>query len=166
MMALISAWIVLLLDQASKVWVRRQFALGESVTVIPNFLDFTYARNTGAAWSMLSGHNGVLSMVALCLLVLMFVFRRRIFSDTWEHRLAAGLMTGGVIGNLIDRIKLGYVTDFIDCYAGTWHWPTFNVADASICIAVGIYMVSSLWLRDHPMRESAEKDISSPTTHV
>jgi signal peptidase II len=61
-------------------------------------------------------------------------------------------MVGGICGNLIDRVRVGWVTDFLDFHLGTYHWPSFNVADSAICIAVGLYLLSSLWHTRHPLK--------------
>jgi signal peptidase II len=100
------------------------------------------------------------------MLVLMVVFRRSFLSDTWDHRLALGLMVGGILGNLLDRIRLRFVTDFLDFYVGSAHWPAFNIADAAICTGVGIYVLSALWTSKHPLKSevsSQKSEVSSET---
>jgi signal peptidase II len=118
-------------------------------------------RNTGAAWGILGGQNASLSLLSIVMLALMFFFRRSLLSDTWEHRLALGLMAGGIVGNLMDRLRLGWVTDFLDFHWNGHHWPAFNVADAAICTGVGIYMLSSLWVKRHPLHRPAEEERGS-----
>lgn len=139
---LISA-LVAILDQWTKYLVRSHFALAESRPILEGFFSLTYVRNTGAAWGMLGGHNMALTLVSLLLLAALVLFRRSFLSDTWAHRLALGLLMGGVVGNLADRLRLGWVTDFLDFYFRGYHWPAFNVADAAICIGVGIYMITT-----------------------
>ena len=163
MLALLVTVLVTLADQWTKLWVRADFALGESRPVIDGFFHFTYVRNTGAAWGILGGQNTGLTILSAVMLVLMVVFRRSFLSDTWEHRLALGLMLGGILGNLLDRFRLGWVTDFFDFYIGSWHWPAFNIADAAICSGVGIYILSAFWIKQHPLNdERAQRDRVPP----
>lgn len=144
MTPLLVALLIVLLDQGSKEWVRDAFALHESVPVIPGFFQLTYIRNTGAAWGMFSGQNLALALLAFAMLVLLVVFRRKFLPPGRPHRVALGLLCGGIVGNLFDRLRLDYVTDFLDFYHRAWHFPAFNVADAAICIGVGIYMLGAL----------------------
>ena len=141
-------------DQWTKLWVRAEFALGESREVVPGFFSFTYLRNPGAAWGMFGGHNMMLTLLSIIMLAVIFIFRRSFLSDTWEHRIALGLMAGGILGNLMDRVRWGYVVDFLDFNIAGYHWPVFNVADSAICVGVGIYIVSSLWMSTHPLHEN------------
>ncbi|NCC53144.1 MAG: signal peptidase II [Spartobacteria bacterium] len=143
MTALCIGIVIALLDQVTKYYVRNGFALGESIVVIPGLMSLTYLRNTGAAWGMLGGQNGALTILSVVMLFIMVIFRRSFLNDTLSHRIALGLMLGGIVGNLVDRIRLGWVTDFLDFYIGSHHWPCFNIADAAICVGVGIYIITS-----------------------
>lgn len=145
--------VIVVLDQVTKELIRIGFALEETVPVIDGFFNLTYVRNTGAAWGILLGKNTMLIVVSFVVLGVMLLFRRSFLSPTWEHRTATGLMMGGIIGNLIDRIRLGYVVDFLDFYVADYHWPSFNVADAGICVGVSIYIFSSLCLKNHPLHQ-------------
>jgi signal peptidase II len=151
MLPLLVAILITASDQLTKWWVRADFAIGESRIVIPGLFNFTHLRNPGAAWGMFGGHNTVLTLVSIVMLFVLFIFRRSILSDTWDHRLALGLMVGGILGNLMDRVRFGYVVDFLDFHVAGWHWPVFNIADSAICVGVGIYVVSSIWLNKHPL---------------
>ena len=144
MTPLLVALSIILLDQASKEWVRRAFSLHESVPLVPGFFNLTYIRNTGAAWGLFSGQNLALALLALVMLVALVLFRRKLLPPGRPHRVALGLLCGGIAGNFFDRLRLDYVTDFLDFYVGTWHWPAFNIADAAICIGVGIYILGTL----------------------
>lgn len=154
MLVLLLGFAIALLDQLTKYVVRLSFAVGESRPVLDGFFDLTYVRNTGAAWGMLGGQNAWLTLLSVAMLIVMLVFRRSFLSDTWEHRVALGLMIGGIVGNLMDRLRLGWVTDFLDFHWRQYHWPAFNVADSAICVGVGIYILSALWLASHPLHES------------
>ena len=115
--------------------------------MIPSLLNFTYLRNTGAVWGTLQHQNEWLVLFSLAALAGMGFGYRWLVDDRRVHRLAIGCLVGGIVGNLIDRIKLGWVTDFLDVYAGTLHWPCFNVADAAICAGIGLYVGSAFLLK-------------------
>ncbi len=158
MMVLLIGLVIAVLDQITKYVVGLTFALGESRPVIAGFFDLTYIRNTGAAWGIFGGQNTGLMILSVVMLAVMVIFRRSFLSDTWEHRLALGLMIGGIVGNVLDRLRLGFVVDFLDFHwRGAWHWPAFNIADSAICVGVGIYILSALWLAGHPLHEPREK---------
>ena len=144
MTPLLVALAVVLLDQATKEWVRGAFSLHESIPVIPGFFHLTYIRNTGAAWGMFSGQNLTLSLLAFAMLLVLVFFRRKIMPPGRLHRIALGLLCGGIVGNLFDRLRLDYVVDFLDFFVREWHWPAFNIADSAICIGVAIYMLGTL----------------------
>ena len=144
MTPLLVAICVVLLDQASKEWVRGAFSLHESVPVIPGFFHLTYIRNTGAAWGMFSGQNLALAVLAFAMLVALVLFRRQFLPPGRVHRVALGLLCGGIVGNLFDRLRLDYVVDFLDFFHRGWHFPAFNVADSAICIGVAIYVLGTL----------------------
>jgi signal peptidase II len=146
-------WLALLIavaDQVSKQWIRDAFALGESRPIIADCFHFTYLRNTGAAWGIFGGQNIWLAVLSVAVLVLLVIFRRAFLSDTWEHRLALGLLAGGILGNVCDRLKLGYVTDFLDFFWRGHHFPAFNIADSAICVGVTLYALSSFWRAGQP----------------
>lgn len=139
--------LVLLLDQVSKAWIQATLKLYESIDLLP-FLRIFYVHNTGAAFSFLSAAGGwqrwFFAAVAVVAIVAVFIWIGRLKSH--QHRLALGLsmILGGAIGNLIDRLRFGYVIDFIDAYYQTWHWPVFNVADSAITVGVGLVLLDSL----------------------
>lgn len=136
---------VFMIDQTSKAWAASTLRLGGDWTVIPGFLNFAYAQNTGVAFSMLDDHGDTgrwgLSIVAMvaAVLVLYFFWRTPRADDRILGALA--LLLAGIAGNVTDRLRLGYVIDFIDVQFGSWHYPTFNVADAAICIGAGLLVI-------------------------
>ena len=144
MTPLLVALCVVLLDQASKEWVRGAFSLHESIPVVPGFFHLTYIRNTGAAWGMFSGQNLALAVLAFAMLAALVLFRRKFLPPGRHHRVALGLLCGGIVGNLFDRLRLDYVVDFLDFFHRGWHFPAFNVADSAICIGVAIYVLGTL----------------------
>jgi signal peptidase II len=153
MLVLLLSFAIALIDQVTKYQVCLKFYPGESVPVIPGFFNLAYVRNTGAAWGMLGGLNGWLALFSVVILLGMIVFRRSFLSDVLIHRLALALMIGGIIGNLADRLRLQYVVDFLDFHWRIHHFPAFNVADAAICIGVGLYVLSTFVVPSHPLRE-------------
>jgi len=148
------SFLIALLDQATKWLIRQHFTPGEVTPMIPGFFDLAYIRNTGAAWGMLGGLNGWLAGLSIVMLVLVVVFRRSFLSDVPIHRIALGCMIAGIAGNLMDRLRLNYVVDFLYFHWGPHYFPAFNVADSAICIGVGLYIVSSFWLSAHPLNSS------------
>lgn len=147
---------VVLLDQLAKLLVRRTFLLGDAVTVIPTVFDLRYVQNTGAAWGMMSGMMIVLIAFSVAMLAAIVVFRKKIFGDHPLSPWCLGLLCGGIIGNLIDRVRLGYVVDFLDFHWGIHHFPTFNVADSAICIGAGLFILLS-WLNDKSAKANGSK---------
>lgn len=113
------------------------------VKVIDGFWSWRYAENKGAAWSLFAGTGDAFRvpfLVGVSILAVIFIvnFVRKLEEDQRMLLIALSLICGGALGNLIDRIYLGYVIDFIDWYVGRAHWPTFNVADAAISVGVGL----------------------------
>ncbi|RUM89944.1 MAG: signal peptidase II [Thermodesulfatator sp.] len=140
---------VLVLDQLSKNLVISRFFLHESVPVIPGFFSLTYIRNTGAAFGILAGQEAwrhiffqTVSLLALGAIVYLFWTSRRDALALW----GASLVFGGAAGNLIDRIRFGYVVDFLDFFLGRYHWPAFNIADSAITI--GAFVLAFKFLRE------------------
>ena len=136
---------VFMIDQTSKAWATRVLRFDGEKSVISGFLNFAYAQNTGVAFSMLDDHGDTgrwgLSIVAFvaAILVLYFFWRTPRSDDRILGALA--LLLAGIAGNVTDRMRLGYVIDFIDVQFGNWHYPTFNVADAAICVGAGLLVL-------------------------
>jgi len=136
-------------DQVSKLFAQRHLVRGPR-HVIEGLFTLRYVQNTGAAWGMLEGLNDWLVVLSFVMLVLIVIFRRSLLIDTTIHRVATGLMVGGIAGNLIDRIRLGYVVDFLDFHWRGSHFPAFNVADSAICVGVGLYLLSQFFVKPAP----------------
>ncbi len=134
----VSAIVILTaLDQLSKALVIQHFpTLGTSVPVVPGVFSITYQINTGMAFSQGSswGVPLIVSIILLALAALSFLIRPYIAFRGALSSLC--LIIAGATGNLIDRVRLGHVTDFLDLYRGTFHWPVFNIAD--ICVVIGV----------------------------
>jgi len=160
------AWLALVViagDQLTKGLVLRGIFLGDEITVIPGFFNLTHRVNTGAAWSQFSGHNTVLAIVAIIALGLLFRARFHFGAQRLFGQLAFGLIFGGIIGNLIDRVLPGRqaVVDFLHFYMarrGTgevFDFPAFNVADSAICIGVAIIILLN-W-KDDPQTATSDQ---------
>ncbi len=148
MLVLLIGLAILFLDQLTKQAVRANFIYGESLPVIDGFFNLVYVRNDGAAWNILSGHGIILILISIAVLVLLLVYRRSFLQEQFSHEILLGLMIGGIAGNLIDRIRFGWVTDFLDFQFGSYHYPSFNVADSAICIAVVLYVLTNMRAHD------------------
>jgi signal peptidase II len=133
----------LALDQASKVLVMDHLPLGGQVPLIPGFLNLVHIHNKGAAFGLLSGWSTefvwlfFVCTTGLVLVVLGYLLWR-LPADHWPAALGYSLILTGALGNLIDRIRLGEVVDFIDVYWGRYHWPAFNVADSLVCVGAAV----------------------------
>ncbi len=156
MLVLLLGLVILVLDQLTKQAVRDHLVYGESHPVIEGFFNLVYVRNDGAAWNLLSGHGIILILISLSVLVLLVVYRRSFLQEQLSHRVLLGLLIGGIAGNLVDRIRFGWVTDFLDFQFGSYHYPSFNVADSAICIAIGLYVLTNLF-------QQKEKEHGKPT---
>ncbi len=145
MLILILSFTIIILDQFTKHLIRTNMTLGDMITVIPGIFSITYIRNTGAAWGIMSGLNSLLIGLSIVMLAVLIIFRRSFITDTLIHKIAAGLMIAGIVGNLIDRMRLSYVVDFLHFYIGKHQFPSFNVADSAICIGVALYIFSQIF---------------------
>ena len=137
--------LVIALDQLSKLWISAYFALGESLYIAP-FFNLVRAHNTGAAFSLFAEGSGwqrwFFSAVALGASILILYLLRRHASEKL-FCFALSLILGGALGNLIDRLWLGHVVDFIQLHAAGYYWPAFNVADSAITVGAALLIWGS-----------------------
>ncbi len=161
---LLAAFGIYLADQASKAWAVKTLRFGEDRIVIRNFLQFAYTENPGIAFGQLQdgGSFGRWFFVALAAAASVAVFYYFIKTPRNDDRVlgACALLLAGILGNLTDRVRLGYVVDFIVMHAGDYHWPTFNIADASICIGAVLLMLD-LFLGNRKQTAAASTTTSS-----
>jgi len=141
--------ILVVADQLAKWAVRARLELGESIEVIPGFLDFTRVHNSGAAFGMLNSVDlpykaAALAVVALVALAGVAVYASTLPVSDRLARLGLTCIVGGAAGNLIDRVALGYVVDYVDAYWRGWHFWAFNVADAAITIGAALMILDIL----------------------
>lgn len=147
--ALLIALFLVIADQASKVIIASflKQTPGRTYSVIPGCFSLTYSINKGSAWGI--WQNGTLYLVFFALLVLagMLIWHKNFDLKKPLNCLSFGLLYGGIAGNTIDRIRLGYVVDFLDVYIKDYHWPNFNLADSAICFACIFYAFSTFLLK-------------------
>lgn len=159
---LIAAGAVFMIDQVTKAWAIRHLRFGNDEEIIPNFLNFAYAQNTGVAFSFLDNHGDAgrwgLSLVAglAATLVLYYFWRVPYTHDRLLGALA--LLLAGIVGNVTDRVRLGFVVDFVDVQIGGWHYPTFNVADVAICVGAGLLILDMILSRNTTDENQSAKD--------
>lgn len=152
---------IIFFDQLTKLLVLRYLDFADEKEVIPGFFKFVHWGNTGAAWSMFTGNNGALAVVAIVALVVLFLARHHFNVHTVGGQVSLGLIFGGIVGNLIDRLRVGHVVDFIYFYVirrdgQTAGFPAFNIADSAICVGVGLLFLLS-WRNEStpaPAREA------------
>lgn len=135
---------ILIVDQITKNLVLKNFLPGRSVDVIPGFLRWTYVQNDGIAFGLFQGNNLIIGMVVVFILAVAIYWARHLRWELVSVNLFAGLVCGGAVGNLIDRLQHGFVVDFVDVDLGFMVWPAFNLADSSICIAMGLMILLTL----------------------
>ena len=146
------ALVIVGFDQVTMLAVLKYLGFREEKEIVDGFFKLVHWGNTGAAWSMFSGNNGVLAVVAIAALVVLFFTRHHFNVHTLGGQVSLGLIFGGIAGNLIDRLRVGHVVDFLYFYVHrrdgqTAGFPAFNVADSAICVGVGLLFLLS-WQND------------------
>ncbi|HEV2455157.1 MAG TPA: signal peptidase II [Verrucomicrobiae bacterium] len=155
------ALVIFVLDQLTKWLVLKSLEPGDEKIVIPGFFKFVHWGNTGAAWSLFSGNNGALVLVALLAGVALFLTRHHFDSHRLIGQVAFGLIFGGIAGNLFDRLIRHEVVDFLRFYILQRPWdteigfPAFNVADSAICTGVGLIFLITWKNEQGPSAEKA-----------
>lgn len=150
------AIIVFALDQLTKSWIVANLDFPTywpsegAITVIEGFFHLVHVGNTGAAWSLFTGQSTLLAALAGATLLGIFFWRRHLGLRERRAQFAFGLLCGGIVGNFVDRVAHNHVIDFLDFHFGDYIYPTFNLADAGICIGVLLY----LW---HSFKEEPAK---------
>ena len=140
---------IVLGDQLTKGLVDRSFELHESRPLVDGLLSLTYVRNRGAAFGLMSGadlpfQSHLLAGLSVAALLAIAAYAWRLSSEERLARLSLMLILAGATGNLICRVRWGYVIDFVDVYWGTHHWPAFNVADSAITVGVALLLLDIL----------------------
>ena len=157
---IVATLVVLVGDQWTKWYIDHTMALHQSRTVIENFFNITYVHNSGAAFGILAESDlrlPLLSGIALIACGLIgWMFRKLPPTAVWQ-RFGLALVFSGALGNLIDRIRLGVVIDFLDVHWYHHHWPAFNVADSAITVGVALLLID-LWLEEKRKRKLPDHD--------
>ncbi|WP_188662986.1 signal peptidase II [Arenimonas soli] len=139
--------VLVVVDQWSKWLAMAKLEYGKPVPFIEGFWNWTLVHNYGAAFSFLSNAGGwqrwFFTVLAFGISAGLVVWLARTPRSDWRTALPFALVIAGAIGNVIDRIRFGYVVDFVDWYAGTWHWPAFNVADSAIVVGAVLMVLFS-----------------------
>jgi signal peptidase II len=143
----------LLLDQWTKYWIVEKSGFPHGyfpplggIEVIEGFFSLVYITNEGAAWSLFSGYSTFLALFAVIVLLMIFFMRKNLELKKPLYQTAFGLMSAGILGNLIDRIMFGHVIDFLDFNLGFYRWPTFNIADSGIVAGMTLYLTVSSFI--------------------
>ena len=156
------AGVVVVLDQLTKLYIHSGFGLGESVPVIRDIFHITYVRNTGAAFGIFRDVSELfrklffLSMPPIAMVIIVAMLRGVANEDNWQV-FSLSLIFGGAVGNYIDRLRFGYVIDFLDFhYKNVWSYPAFNLADSAIVSGVCLLLVI-MSVRDRSAKKSAKR---------
>ena len=147
--ALVIAMGVFALDRWSRWLVNNSFTAFDIKTVIPGFFNIVHSENPGVAFGIFAentSHSRTLLLVGLSVVAILILAGMLWKIDRQDNLTATGLalIFGGAIGNVYDRVRVGAVTDFLDFYAGSYHWYTFNLADSAICVGAGLLILSML----------------------
>src|SRR3989338_1751140 len=132
--------LIIILDQLSKFFIKKNVGLNQSLPIIDSILHFTYVTNTGSAFGLLKGFNLFFILLSVIVITAIFYYIKKIKNNERLLQFSAGLLLGGTIGNLIDRILYGFVIDFVDFRV----WPVFNIADIAISISITLIIIL-LW---------------------
>lgn len=136
----VSLWF--LVDQVTKWWIMNYVMIPPQVIPVTSFFNIVLGRNTGVSFGLLGGlSQWLLVMAAAAVITMLLIWMSRAMS--YLITLALGLIVGGALGNVVDRLRFGGVTDFLDFYLGDWHWPAFNMADVGIVCGAGLLLAES-----------------------
>ena len=150
---LLTALALLIADQVTKALVVADLAVGQRVNVIGDMVQIWHAQNRGAAFSLFQVGTLVFLVVSVLSIGLVVYFHRGLRDRSpWLH-VVLGMVLGGTLGNFVDRLRQGYVTDWLSVGVGDTRWPTFNIADASVVVGIGI-LVLYLFLTNPDRREA------------
>ena len=152
---LTTALVVLVLDQLSKWWITSNLLLGGQVSIIDGFARLRYTHNTGAAVGLFRDASGIISILSPLVIAGIVIVFVRVGHPSRLATFAAGLIVGGALGNLLDRLRLGYVVDFVDVYGphidvggSIYTFPVFNVGDSAITIGVILILGTLLFSKE------------------
>jgi signal peptidase II len=160
------AAVVIVLDQLSKMWVSASMQVGEVQPLVDGFVRLRYTHNTGAAFGMFRDATGILSILSLVIISGIVVAFVRLGNPTTMSTLASGLVVGGALGNLVDRMRLGYVVDFIEVYGPhleinntIYTFPVFNVGDSGITVGVILILIGLLFAKEESKPQAVDSKV-------
>ena len=159
----IIALLVIGLDQLTKWFIINNMDLGESITVIGDFLFITSHRNTGAAWGILAGQMWFFYIITVIVIIALIYYMKKATNEGLLFKLSLAMMLGGAIGNFIDRVFRKEVVDFIHTYPFGYNFPIFNIADSSLVVGVGLLLIYMLF--EEKMAKKKEKSNAESGTH-
>jgi signal peptidase II len=152
---LLTALVILVADQLTKGLVVANVAIGERVNLVGDLVQVWHAQNRGASFSLLQGASILFLVVSILSLGMVAYFHRSLRGRGWWVHLVLGVILGGTLGNFVDRLRQGYVTDWLSVGIGDLRWPTFNVADSSIVVGIGVLVLYLLFTTPNPREVAA-----------
>ena len=141
------AILVIILDIITKAIIVNKVAYHEIIRVLP-FINIVHIENRGAAFGLFAGLGNIFFIVVSIIAILFILYYLKAVQKRMEI-ISLSLVLGGAVGNLIDRIRIGKVTDFIDFYVNNWHWPSFNVADSALTAGIILFLWANIFGSDH-----------------
>lgn len=138
------AGLIVATDQVTKAWLTSFLAPGQAVEVVGDWVRLVHSQNSGGLFGLFHGQALPFGLVSLVVVGLIVLYHGRTTPNRYVS-ITLGLLLGGALGNLIDRLRLGYVVDFVDAGLGDLRWYTFNVADTAISVSIVLLLVASLW---------------------
>jgi signal peptidase II len=138
------ATLIVVADQLTKAWLVSFLGPGQSVAVLGDWVRLVHSQNSGGLFGLLGGQAQIFGLVSLVVVGLIIAYHGRSGPNRYVS-ITLGLLLGGAVGNLIDRLRIGYVVDFVDAGIGGLRWYTFNVADAAISFSIMLLLAASLW---------------------
>jgi len=138
------ATVIVTLDQATKAWLTSFLRPGQSVAVLGDWVRIVHSQNTGGLFGLFRGQAAVFGVISLVVIALIVAYHARAGGGRYMS-ITLGLLLGGAVGNLVDRLRLSYVVDFVDAGIGDLRWYTFNVADAAISFSLLLLLAASVW---------------------
>jgi signal peptidase II len=156
------AILVILADQASKILVEKRMELGQSIPIVTDFFRLTFVRNAGGAFGISLGGEWFYFVASIVAIVFILLYFRRMSAMGAGPRGSLAMILGGALGNLVDRLRCGTVTDFLDFGIGRLRWPVFNLADAAVTVGVVVFLLSLLQKKAEDRGEDKASDRSQP----
>ena len=138
---------VIILDVVTKMIIVKQVAFHETIKVLP-FINIVHIENKGAAFGLFAGLGNVFFIIISLVAIVFIAYYLKTVQKKMEI-ISLSLVLGGAVGNLIDRIRIGKVTDFIDFYINNWHWPSFNVADSALTVGIILFLWANIFGSGH-----------------